>query len=83
VTANVVFIEPGLSYSGGQPFAGVWIEWRKFQVLLAFSSEDIQKGFGKDASEIIQELTNTEQQTIDNVYFNVVWMEHGPSTARP
>jgi hypothetical protein len=69
VTANIVFIEQGLSFSGGKAFSGVWVEWKVPS--FAFATEDVQKGFGKDASDILQELTDGKQP-VDNVYFNVV-----------
>jgi hypothetical protein len=69
VTANVVFVEEGLSFSGGKPFQGVWVEWKVPS--FAFATEAIQKGYGEDASAIIQKLTGGTQP-VDNVYFNVV-----------
>ncbi len=51
VTANVGFIEQGLSFSGGKPLSGVWVEWKVPS--FAFATEDVQEGFGKDASAII------------------------------
>lgn len=69
ITANIVFVEDGLSFSGGKPFRGVWVEWKVPS--FAFATNEVQKGFGADASEIIQDLTNG-QQPVDNVYFNVV-----------
>lgn len=74
ITANVVFIEKGLSFSGGEPFRGVWIEWKVPS--FAFASEEVQKGYGQDASAIIQDLTKGKQP-IDNVYFNVVHTVNG------
>jgi hypothetical protein len=74
ITANVVFIEEGLSFSGGKPFQGVWIEWKVPS--FAFATEAIQKLYGDDASAIIQDLTNSKQP-IDNVYFNVVHSVNG------
>lgn len=74
ITANVVFVEEGLSFSGGKPFRGVWIEWKVPS--FAFATQDIQKGYGNDASAIIQELTNGKQP-VDNVYFNVVHTADG------
>eukprot|EP00545_Synedropsis_sp_CCMP1620_P014531 CAMPEP_0119010002 /NCGR_PEP_ID=MMETSP1176-20130426/4732_1 /TAXON_ID=265551 /ORGANISM="Synedropsis recta cf, Strain CCMP1620" /LENGTH=139 /DNA_ID=CAMNT_0006962591 /DNA_START=71 /DNA_END=490 /DNA_ORIENTATION=+ len=68
-TANVVFVEHGLSFSGGKPFSGVWVEWKVPS--FAFATEEVQKGYGEDASNIIQELTKGKQP-VDNVYFNVV-----------
>lgn len=69
ITANVVFVEEGLSFSGGQAFQGVWVEWKVPS--FAFATEEVQKGYGQDASAIIQKLTGGKQP-VDNVYFNVV-----------
>lgn len=47
----------------------MWIEWKVPS--FAFATEEIHKGYGNDASAIIQDLTNGKQP-VDNVYFNVV-----------
>ena len=69
VTANVHIVPEGLSFSGGQEFRAVWIEWKVPS--FAFASAEVLKGFGKDATQIIFELTNREVPK-DNIYFNVV-----------
>lgn len=74
ITANVAFVEDGLSFSGGDPFRGVWIEWKVPS--FAFATEEVQKGYGTDASAIIHDLTNGKQP-IGNVYFNVVHTVNG------
>ena len=74
IPANVVFIKYGLSFSGGKPFQGVWIEWKVPG--FAFSTEAIQKSYGNDASAIIRYLTNAKQP-VDNVYFNVAHSVNG------
>ena len=69
VTANIQIVAKGRSYSGGVPFSGAWIEWKVPS--FAFASREIQRGFGQDAVDIINELSGGEQPR-DNIYFNVV-----------
>ena len=68
-TANVLLVPAGHSFSGGQPFAGIWVEWKVPS--FAFSSREVQKGYGQDAVDILQDLTDGKQPA-DNIYFNVV-----------
>ncbi|MGV6815239.1 MAG: 4-oxalocrotonate tautomerase [Phycisphaerales bacterium] len=69
VTANAHFVEAGLSFSGGKEFEAVWVEWKVPS--FAFASSEILKGFGKDATDIIYNLTGGKVAR-DNIYFNVV-----------
>lgn len=69
VTANVAIVPKGHSFSGGEEFSGVWVEWKVPS--FAFASREIQKGFGKDATDIIHQLSGGKQPK-DNIYFNVV-----------
>lgn len=69
VTANVRLVEKGHSYSGGVPFKGAWIEWKVPS--FAFASRAAQTGFGRDATDIIHELSGGRQPK-KNIYFNVV-----------
>ncbi len=69
VTANIHIVPRGHSYSGGKPFAGAWVEWKVPS--FAFASQEIQKGFGADATEILHELSGNVQPRA-NIYFNVV-----------
>ncbi|MEN8178595.1 MAG: 4-oxalocrotonate tautomerase [Pseudomonadota bacterium] len=63
-------IQPrGTTFSGGQPFAGVWLEWKVPS--FAFASREVQKGFFKDATDIIHELSG-DKQPRENIYVNVV-----------
>lgn len=69
VTA-VVHIQPkGTTFSGGKPFAGVWVEWKTPS--FAFADREVQKGFGQDATDIIHELSGGKQPR-DHIYVNVV-----------
>jgi hypothetical protein len=69
VTANVAIVPKGHSFSGGEEFSGVWVEWKVPS--FAFASREIQRGFGKETVDIIHELSGGRQPK-DNIYFNVV-----------
>jgi len=69
VTAMVNIMPAGTTFSGGEEFAGAWIEWKVPS--FAFADREIQKGFGEDATEIIHQLSGGKQPR-DNIYFNVV-----------
>ena len=69
VTAHFAIVPKGQSFSGGEEFSGVWVEWKVPS--FAFASREIQKGFGKDATDIIHQLSGGKQPK-DNIYFNVV-----------
>ncbi len=69
VTANVHVIAEGRSFSGGREFRAAWVEWKVPS--FAFASPEVQKGFGRDATEIIHELSGGKQPK-ENIYFNVV-----------
>ena len=69
VTANVHIVPEGLSFSGGDEFEAVWIEWKVPS--FAFASSEVLKGFGQDATDIIFDLAGGKV-TRDNIYFNVV-----------
>ncbi len=69
VTANVHIIPEGLSFSGGDEFEAVWVEWKVPS--FAFASSEVLKGFGQDATDIIFDLAGGKVPR-DNIYFNVV-----------
>ncbi len=69
VTAMVNIMPAGTTFSGGEEFAGAWIEWKVPS--FAFADREVQKGFGEDATEIIHQLSGGKQPR-DNIYFNVV-----------
>jgi len=74
VTANIQVVQAGHSYSGGVPFRGAWVEWKVPS--FAFATREIQRGFGQDAVDIIQELSGGKQPK-HNIYFNVVHTADG------
>lgn len=69
VTATVHVLPKSATYSGGQPFAGAWVEWKTPS--FAFTDREVQKGFFQDATDIIHELSGGKQPR-DNIYVNVV-----------
>jgi len=69
VTAMVQVMPKGSTFSGGEEFSGAWIEWKVPS--FAFANREIQEGFGKDATDIIHELS-VGKQPKDKIYFNVV-----------
>ncbi len=69
VTAQVQILDPSHSFSGGEPLRGAWVEWKTPS--FAFSTREVQVACGKEATEILHELSGGEQPK-DNIYFNVV-----------
>ncbi len=69
ITANVHIVPAGQSYSGGQAFKGAWVEWKVPS--FAFATTVIQKGYGRQVTDIIHKLSGGAQPR-DNIYFNVV-----------
>ncbi len=69
VTAHVQVLPKGSTFSGGQEFSGAWVELKV--PAFAFNSREIQEGFFKDTTDIIQELSGGTQPR-DNIYINVV-----------
>lgn len=69
VTATVHVLRKGATFSGGQEFAGAWIEWKVPS--FALTDRAVQRGFFADATEIIHELSGRRHPK-DNVYTNVV-----------
>lgn len=69
ITANVLVVPKGSSFSGGKEFAGAWVEWKVPS--FAFSTREVHQGYFKDATDIIQKLSGGKQPR-DNIYVNVV-----------
>ena len=59
ITATVHVLPTGSTFSGGNEFKGAWIEWKVPS--FAFSSEDIQKGYFEEATNIIYRLSGDKQ----------------------
>lgn len=69
VTAHVAVLPKGTTFSGGEEFSGVWMEWKV--PTFAFASRDIQLAHFAEATKIIQELSGGTQPT-EHIYSNVV-----------
>ncbi len=69
VTATVNVLPKSATFSGGEEFAGAWVEWKVPSFALA--ARDVQKGFFSDATEIIHQLSGNKQPK-DNIYVNVL-----------
>ncbi len=69
VTAHLQLLPKGSTFSGGKPFAGAWVEWKTPS--FAFNDNAVQRGFFKDATDIIHHLSGGKQPR-DNIYVNVV-----------
>ncbi len=69
VTAQFQLLPKASTFSGGQPFAGAWVEWKT--PAFAFNDGVIQRGFFKDATDIIHTLSGGKQPR-NHIYVNVV-----------
>ncbi|QGM45229.1 4-oxalocrotonate tautomerase [Methylocystis heyeri] len=55
VTAHVHLAPKGLTFAGGEPVEGAWIEWKVPSFALA--DREIQKAFFAEAVQIVHELS--------------------------
>jgi hypothetical protein len=55
VTAQVHFVRKGMSFSGGDPVEGAWIEWKVPSFALA--DREVQKAFFAEATQILHQLS--------------------------
>ena len=69
ITASVHSIPKTSSFSGGEEVDAVWVEWKTPS--FAFNSTEIQKGFFKDATDIIYGMADGKIPR-NNIYINVV-----------
>jgi hypothetical protein len=69
ITATVHVLPKGSTFSGGKEFSGAWVEWKVPS--FGFSTREVQQGFFKDATDIIEKLSGGKQPR-DNIYVNVV-----------
>jgi hypothetical protein len=69
ITAHVSVLPKSRTFSGGEEFTGVWMEWKVPS--FAFSSREIQLAHFTEATEIIRELSGGKQP-IENIYSNVI-----------
>lgn len=69
VTAHVIVLPKGRSFSGGETLAdGVWIEFKTPS--FAFTDREIQQGLFKEATDIIVELSGGKQPR-NHIFSNV------------
>ncbi len=69
VTSQIHILPKDSSLSGGEPFVGAWIETKTPS--FALSSREIQEGFFKQATDIIEELSEHKLPR-KNIYSNSV-----------
>ncbi len=69
ITATVHVLPKSATFSGGEEVSGAWVEWKV--PAFAFNDREVQIGFGKDATDILHELSN-HKQPVENIYINVV-----------
>ncbi|WAK01017.1 4-oxalocrotonate tautomerase [Methylobacter sp. YRD-M1] len=69
ITATVHVLPKSATFSGGQEFAGAWVEWKTPS--FAFTDREVQQGFFEEATDIIHELSGGKQPK-DHIYVNVV-----------
>lgn len=69
ITATLHVLPKSSTFSGGEEFAGAWVEWKVPS--FAFATRTSQQGFFNEATEIIHELSGGKQPK-DNIYVNVV-----------
>jgi len=69
VTNHIHILPKDSTLSGGKPFVGAWIETKTPS--FALSTRDIQEGFFKEATDIIEELSSGKLPR-ENIYANAV-----------
>ncbi|PWB93237.1 4-oxalocrotonate tautomerase [Methylosinus sporium] len=55
VTAHVHIVPRGLTFAGGEPVEGAWIEWKLPSFALA--DREVQKAFFAEATQIVHDLS--------------------------
>ena len=68
VTAHVNVLPKGRGFSGGEPFDGVWIEFKTPS--FAFTDRQVQLSLFKEATDIIVELSGGRQPR-NKIFSNV------------
>lgn len=69
VTNHIYILPKDRTLSGGEPFVGAWIETKTPS--FALSSREIQEGFFKEATDIIEELSDGKLSR-EHIYTNSV-----------
>lgn len=74
VTAHVSVLPKTSTFSGGEEFSGVWMEWKVPS--FAFASRELQLAHFAEATQIIRDLSGGKQP-VENIYSNVIHTEDG------
>lgn len=69
VTNHIHILPKDSTLSGGEPFVGAWIETKTPSFALA--TREVQEGFFKEATDIIEELSGGKLP-LENIYANAV-----------
>ena len=69
VTNHIQVLPRDSTLSGGEPFVGAWIETKT--PTFALNAREIQEGFFKEATDIIEELSGGKLPR-ENIYANAV-----------
>lgn len=69
ITAQVSVLPKHSTFSGGEEFSGVWMEWKVPS--FAFASREIQLAHFAEATEIIRALSGGKQP-LEHIYSNVI-----------
>jgi hypothetical protein len=69
VTAHVSVLPKNSTFSGGEEFSGVWMEWKV--PAFAFASREIQLAHFAEATQIIRHLSGGKQPA-QHIYSNVI-----------
>ena len=69
VTNHINVLPKDSTLSGGEPFVGAWIETKTPSV--ALSSREVQEGFFKEATDIVEELSGGKLRR-EHIYANAV-----------
>ena len=69
ITAHVSVLPKTSTFSGGEEFSGVWMEWKV--PTFAFASREIQSAHFAEATEIIRSLSGG-RQPVEHIFSNVI-----------
>lgn len=74
VTAHVNLVPKGLTFAGGEPVDGAWVEWKVPSFALA--DHDVQKEFFAAATQIIHDLSDGKLPK-ERIWVNAVYTADG------
>lgn len=69
ITAHVSVLPKNSTFSGGEEFKGVWMEWKVPS--FAFASPEVRLAHFAEATQIIKELSGGKQP-VEHIYSNVI-----------